>query len=458
MRITYSYTYYEESMLATFISRLGGLCNALGVLWVIATIAQVGDKILNKAKHDNSYLAMSAIATIAFLVVGWLLKRVARNIALKEINKRLELSCDEVEKLVEKKPRFKKWFLENHPDYREAHKDEIMANNSKKQVSKKRKIMAACVTILIGAVIVFFVFKMSEGHESVVTNEDKYQCYVELNNDIVRCYEFSINLYLKDKGVNEQIKQSQDPNKLQMNPINDYNYKILEKVKKVSKEKPKMDVDDDANKLAEATEKVYNLIGEIHYVYGGKEYIKKTDKSKEELHKEFLLTIQDYNIIYRNFSMKMDKVDIEIMTKDLEKFKKNNDMDSYHTLNAMLKAEKVYEYFISNKITNENLFNINLDDYSKILQEYNTAYDDFKKQNVKGSTIHTKSYIEEMTEYHSLVNNVVNMVKQKNFYPGKATKPNGKVTSSKEEDIQDRLYFYIDRLISSYNSIQTFKK
>lgn len=49
-----------------------------------------------------------------------------------------------------------------------------------------------------------------------------------------------------------------------------------------------MDIDEDVIKLADATEKVYDLIGDIYYVYGGQEYGKQTNETKEELHNELL--------------------------------------------------------------------------------------------------------------------------------------------------------------------------
>lgn len=347
----------------------------------------------------------------------------------------------------------------------------------------KNKLLVCLIGIVFVAIIIIFVTNKVSNVDSKVLNKDtnqssetpkndttdsgktinseKYQCYIKFNNDIVNCYEISINPYLKDKGIKEIIEDHREPEKVEINPMIKSNYELLEKVRAAINQKPKMDIDQDAIKLVDATEKVYDLINEIYYCYGSpkyEEYGKKTDKTKEELHKEFLSSTSELDSIYKNFDIKLQKMTIDYMSMDLKKYKDNNDMDSYHTLNVIIEAEKVYQYFVDNNIKNENLFNMNLDEYNKILKEYNEAYADFEKQDIKGGTTHTTSFRDFQKAYHSFVNNIVNMVNEKNFNSGKLDGPKGLVSPSDDEDIQERLYFYVDRLTSAYNSIQSFKK
>jgi hypothetical protein len=346
----------------------------------------------------------------------------------------------------------------------------------------KNKLLISLIGIIFIAIIVFIINKASNVYHNVLnkntnqssetskndaasndktTNNEKYQCYIKLNNDVVNCYEIAINPYLKDKGTKEIIEDRREPEKVQINPMIKSNYEQLEKVRAAINQKPKMDIDQDATKLADAAEKVYDLINEIYYCYGSpeyEEYGKKTDKTKEELHKEFLSSTSELSSIYKNFDIKLQKMAIDYMSMDLKKYKDNNDMDSYHTLNIIIEAEKVYQYFVDNNITNENLFNMNLEEYNKILKEYNEAYADFEKQDIKGATVHTTSFRDFQKAYHSFANNIVNMVNEKNYKSGKLDGPKGLVSPSDDEDIQERLYFYIDRLTSDYNSIQSFKK
>lgn len=142
----------------------------------------------------------------------------------------------------------------------------------------------------------------------------------------------------------------------------------------------------------------------------------------------------------------------------LKEYAKSGDMDSYHTLKIMMKSQKIYNYFIDNNITDENLFNMNLDEYNMLLKEYNEAYEEFEKQDIKGNTVHTESFCDFTAAYHSFVNNISNMVKEKNYDTGNLDGPEGLVGPSDDEDIQQRLYFYIDRMTSAYNSIQGFKE
>ncbi|MBN1052116.1 DUF3829 domain-containing protein [Clostridium botulinum] len=298
----------------------------------------------------------------------------------------------------------------------------------------------------------------SDNKNSDYQYEKKYQCYVKFNNDIVDCYNYSIDLYFKSKGNSETVKHKYNPNQVDMAPILKQKYEVLEKVRKAANSDPKMEIDEDIIKLADATEKVYNLIGEIYCAYGGEEqYGKKTDKTKEELHKELYTYVNEYDGIYINFSNRFESMSIEHMSKGLKKYKENGDMDSYHTLNILIKSEEIYKYFINNNITNKNLFNMNLEEYKKLLDDYNKAYSEFQKQDIKGGTCHTETFGEFVQAYHGFSNNIVNMVNNKTFDAGKLDAAPGLVAPDDNKDIKERLYFYIDRMISDYNSIQSFK-
>lgn len=288
--------------------------------------------------------------------------------------------------------------------------------------------------------------------------EKKYQSYIEFNNDIVDCYNNSINLYFKSKGNSETVKHKYNPNEVDMGPILKQKYEVVDIVRKAANSDPKMEIDEDVIKLADATEKVYDLIGEIYCAYGGQEeYGKKTDKTKEELHKEIYTYVKEYDAIYNNFSNKLESMSIENMSKELEQYKEDGDMDSYHTLNVLIKSEEIYKYFTDNNITNENLFSMNLDEYKKLLDDYNNAYSEFQKQDIKGNSCHTETFGKFVQAYHSFSNNIVNMVNNKTYDAGKLDAAPGLVAPDGNKYIQARLYFYIDRMVSDYNSIQSFK-
>jgi hypothetical protein len=497
MHVSFNYKTYEESKIATIFSITGGVFNIFGKIIPVTFIVQLIKAIAenNKTGESNllSIIIFSVILSIVMFIIGFIFNIIAKKIALKEREKRLQLNCEEIDDLIYKKPELKKWFLDNHPDYRLLHRSDIGYKNvddintevddKKIEFAKKKKrllIFYFCSFLLVAIAIALFQndngrkvnksesnYKSSEaknvssnnGKNSDAEYDKKYQCYVEFNNDIVDCYNQSIDLYFKSKGNSEILKHKYNPNKVDMGPILKQKYDNIEKVKKAANSDPKIEIDEDVIKLADATQKVYDLISEIYYAYGGnEEYGKKNDKTKEQLHKEFYNYVKEYDEIYSNFNKKFDKVSIEHMQSELKKYEYSEDMDSYHTLNMLIKSEELYRYFIDNNITNKNLFSMNLDEYKKLLDDYNKAYLDFQKQDIKGGTTHTSGFKEFVQAYHSFVNNIVNMVNNKTFDAGELDAKPGLVGPDDEEDIQARLYFYIDRMVSEYNSIQLFKK
>lgn len=490
----YSYKSYQISKLATVFSGIGGFFNAIGKIFPVILIIQLVKSTLGQSSIErvNLYrtIIFCVIASLVMFIIGFIFNFIGKKIALREFEKMLKLSYTEAEALIIKRPELKEWFIKNHATYKQLNMNNMMHKpideisdedlNGKNQLEKKKKKLL--IAYFIGIIVIITVITLfqnnksndaatlskdnnsdtnildSFGFKADELNEEKYQCYITFNNDIVDCYQYSVNLYFEDKGMNETIQDKYNPDEVDMAPIFSQKYDTLEEARKTANSKPKMDIDEDVIKLADSTEKVYDLMGNIYYVYGGKEYGKQTDKTKEELHKELLEYMKVYDAIYDKFSDKLDVLAVEHMSKDLKEYAKRGDMDSYHTLNIMIKSQKIYEYFINNNITDENLFNMNLDEYNRLLEEYNQAYEAFKKQDIKGSTVHTESFRDFTAAYHSFVNNITNMVKEKNYDPGNLDGPKGLVGPSDDEDIQQRLYFYIDRMTSAYNSIQGFKE
>lgn len=112
------YKTYEESKLATGFSAMGGLLIGFGSLAILAAIAIY-------FSDNREPLERSLIMGIVMLVLGgisaWLGKRRITGV----INKRLSLSSQEVEELIAKKPKVKRWFVEYHEEYKMSHAAEI---------------------------------------------------------------------------------------------------------------------------------------------------------------------------------------------------------------------------------------------------------------------------------------------------------------------------------------------
>lgn len=498
MLINYSYKSYKVSKSATVFSIIGAIFYTLGKIMPMILILElikafIGSDSIRRS-NLRTVIIFTILATLAMFAIGLIFNIIGKKIARKKAEKYMELPYGEVVQLINKKPELKEFFMENHRDYKQANENNEICNedfnietinldkNDTKEEKKKKLLRYYGTIAVIGITIAIGVEAYNkyyspdnklnyninstestaeaynDGKVANAFDDFKYQTYINFNNDIVFCYEASIDPYLDDKGINEAIESDSDNNEVNISPILETKYKNLETARSVVDSKPKMDIDEDIPELTDAVEKVYDLVNEIYYVYGGRDYGKETNKTKEELHKEFLIAIKEYDTLYAKFGNKLDELSIEYMSKELETYKKSGDMDSYETLNIMIESQKIYRYFIDNNITNENLFDINLEEYNKLLESYNKAYEEFENQNIKGSTVHTGTFIKFAKAYHSFVNNVVDMVNQKNFNSGEIDAEKGFVAPNEEDDIQERLYFYVDRMISDYNSIQSFKE
>ncbi|MBN1052115.1 hypothetical protein DV092_08665 [Clostridium botulinum] len=109
MYIKFWYKSYKESRVATVISIIGGIFNASGKIVPIIFIIELVKSIVegNKAGTSNLYSAVIyfIIVSIVMFIIGFVINAIAGKIALKEREKKLQLTCEEAEDLVYKKPR-----------------------------------------------------------------------------------------------------------------------------------------------------------------------------------------------------------------------------------------------------------------------------------------------------------------------------------------------------------------
>lgn len=299
-----------------------------------------------------------------------------------------------------------------------------------------------------------------ENLSSDFIDEDKYAAYIDFNNDIVNCYNYTINLYIKSKGAKENVEHKYSPDRLDMAPILVYPFDRLNKVKSVVNKSPITSLDKKAADLIEPVENVYNIANQLYYAYGGNynEYIPEVDKSKtkEELHKDFLAAICELDPIFNDFKDELNNAEKQVEIKELERYKKIGDMDSYETLNIFIESRKLYEYLADNAINDDNIFDMDIEEYKSMLQDYNKAYEEFKKQNITG-TCHSTSFKEEAANFNNLANNIVRIVEEKNINAGEPDKPHGLKVSGEIKSINEQLFELLQEMTSSYNSIISFK-
>ncbi|WP_017810465.1 hypothetical protein [Clostridium saccharoperbutylacetonicum] len=133
MHVSFNYKTYEESKIATTFSITGGVFNIFGkiipVTFIVQLIKAIGEN--NKTGESNllSIIIFSVILSIVMFIIGFIFNIIAKKIALKEREKRSQLNCEEIDDLIYKKPELKKWFLDNHPDYRLLHRSDIGYKN-----------------------------------------------------------------------------------------------------------------------------------------------------------------------------------------------------------------------------------------------------------------------------------------------------------------------------------------
>lgn len=484
------YKSYIHSTGATVLSIAGTLCCDGGLVLIAASASEY---FIDK-KAENNDIIYIAILGIILLLCGAAAQFLAKVIAKRTEERLLDLSYLDAEKVVERNPKLKDWFMEKHNGYRQFHEDEysfdenyLNKNVTYKNISRKDILLKY---FSITAVVIVFVCiadgfrnravpndaevngtnvinenttqdKNGKKSSSDKINENKYQAYVTLNNDIVECYNYSINLYIRDKGAGETPEDKHFPEKLDMAPIMIYKYDDLKNIKALLKSKPEMDIDDQAERLIDEAEKVFVLTNQIYYAYGNQEndVVPKVETSmtKEELHKEYLNAVQKLDEAYSDFYAALYELEEEHTAEELEQYKKSGDIESYETLNVLVQSQRIYDYLASNNINNDNLFDMNLDEYNKILQEYNEAYAEFASYKITGNSCHTGIFCDQAKEFNTLANNILSMVNEKNLKAGEDKNTHGVKASGASEDIQDRLYDLIDKMTSSYNSIQSFK-
>ena len=466
------YKSYIHSKGATLCSLISTLACDAGIAFLVTAI---GELVRSENKRAESILIYAIILFFSAFIGKMLEKSIERRVS----EKLLELSYMDAEELVNRKPSLKKWFMNNHNGYRQFHESECFFEHNSLESDKinKKDILSNCyiiVVLVIGLVgsisfiespisndvvdtsLNVFDDKQNENENrssmsSDIIDETKYKAYITLNNDIIQCYNYSIDLYIKDKGIEENIEDNFYPEKVEIIPITKYVYEDLEYVKSILSNKPKMDIDEYVEKLIEPLEEVYILTNQIYYAYGKEENEivprVETSMTKEELHKEYLNAIGELGYYCDEFFREIDELEEIHVQKELEQYKTSGDMDSYENLKILVESEKIYNYFVDNNITNENLFNINLDEYNDLLKEYNNAYSEFENHQS-----HTGGYSDDVKEFNVLANNVVLMVNERNFEAGEDDNHGVKVSGG-IDDIQYRFYELLDDIISSYNDI-----
>lgn len=398
----------------------------------------------------------------------------------------LELNYSEVDELVNINKKLKNWFMINHSVYRQYHTSEAAVFEMQGSNSA-RKILITIVryfAFIICGVFIICISNVSSKQNSSkttdntdkesaetlkedtanydMTDDDKYECYVALNNDIIQCYEYTIKLYIKSNGSEETINNTMYNGNIDMAPVRVYSYDHLEKAKSAAAKLPHTSLDEKTQNVLGPVEKVYTIANQIYAAYGHdiNQYIpiEKTDKSKEELHKEFLIAVNELQTAYGDFYLELEHACQEYQMKDLENYKKSGNRDMYEILNILIATKEIDCYFEDNNITTENMFDMNLEEYEKALDKYNKAYDEFKNENLSNEIWQIGFYLDDVESTHTLVNNIKLKVEQRDYNAGEDTSRHGvKVAGGVDDYIGDVRDNY-NSMIDTYNNMLDYDK
>ncbi|MBY6794649.1 DUF3829 domain-containing protein, partial [Clostridium botulinum] len=157
----------------------------------------------------------------------------------------------------------------------------------KKDRAKKRY---AIFLILLFAIAIPIMALCSNG-ENIAGEDEKYQEYVKLNNNILWRFDASITPYVEQFGNGDEISIPNDEIS-GITPVIDTFFTDLDRFKESAMKKPKTDVDENAIALIDETRKMYDMINEVYTYYNEKVY--KTDNLSraQDIHNAYINEIE----------------------------------------------------------------------------------------------------------------------------------------------------------------------
>lgn len=133
-------------------------------------------------------------------------------------------------------------------------------------------------------------------------------------------------------------------------------------------------------------------------------------------------------------------------------------MDMYEILNILIATKEVHCYFEDNHITTKNMFDMNLEEYEKVLDKYNKVYEEFENENLSKEIWQIGFYLDDVENTHTLVNNIKLKVEQRDYNAGEDTGRHGVKEAAGVDDYIGNVQKNYDSMIDIYNNMLDYYK
>ncbi|NFH69652.1 DUF3829 domain-containing protein [Clostridium botulinum] len=450
MRIRYKI--YKGSVRANVLSVLGAMLKAVGAVFIIGILASFFINTSSNNLKASDAIIFGVISLICF-GVGTFLSKKADKFGLIDFDKKIREDINFAIKMGNENPESRELYIELNPKYKEQihlglidtiNIDEVKI---KKDRAKKRY---AIFLILLFAIAIPIMALCSNG-ENIAGEDEKYQEYVKLNNNILWRFDASITPYVEQFGNGDEISIPNDEIS-GITPVIDTFFTDLDRFKESAMKKPKTDVDENAIALIDETRKMYDMINEVYTYYNEKVY--KTDNLSraQDIHNAYINEIEIWQYRYMSFSEKLDPMAIKIMSKNLDVYKKNGQNFEYYTLKLIIDGEDIINYMLNNKIDDTNILSSDITEYKTLLDTLNETYEQYKIYSKdKTGSIHLEALRNNSNCFIQSANRIIKVIEQHDLSAGIVHKPGLVYAESKPSPVED-LNYYLDNMISEYNS------
>ncbi len=320
---------------------------------------------------------------------------------------------------------------------------------------KKKKIKTGWILFMVLVVTGSVLFTGCSGGDDYLHNDDKYNRYVEFNNDIIQLLNFDLQSYGETFGLEEKQNVSKDFKHFGINPVIETFYKSCDNIIEDSKKKPVIEgLDASAATLAEKTKKLYDIINEMADYYNNDKCLKDNFAKGKEIHTKWISFLKEYDKDFSAFARGLSKMEVPQLKKALGQYANGKNDYEYYALKCIIDGENISSYLYDNGINDENILKLKSADFEKLRKEIADDYKAFQKAVSESQTADFRGQVMEQqiglltfsTEHIKLIVDAQDINVK---IPGVSNK--GQVVSAEVTPVSD-LDSYLSGAITYYNN------